>query len=894
MKNTFFVFISVVFSMALHGANSVQTEGLDTTGGRTVEIASGDTLEITGKITGSGLLTTSGSGTLVLSNPENDWTGGITVGQGSRLKVTSQGALGTGKLKISYGSGSAGYVTFAAPGARFENAIEYGRSSSEICFAADTVLAGKISIGNNDSLIYALEGVTAVIEGEVYGSNSRPLIVDNKNASCKGSIIFKGKVGGKQYFTEWYGQASGGRVYLANEENSFAGIYIGTMCYVCSNANVLADTSYVSLNKKASSSGALDLNGYDQTIGYFSKDKAAEYPSGNNSAASVRSETPATLTVKGGGPATMTTCGFALCGKVSLVIDSAVSATNRFLNLIHDTEGDITVNSGCLYLSGANAAFSRIGSLTVAADGAFFCDSSASKPLPDGISLTVESGAQLRLPKGVVLSVSSLTVDGVKKDFGVYTSAEIPALVSGAVLVMPSGEKSLVWTGEGQSEKVSDADNWSSQDVDFGSQIVAAGFAASGNRAVIDRDVYFSALDLTADDFTFAAGGGTMAVFADSIGFAVKEGKPVRKFAFEAPMLLDRNLSVVLPANTEFRLSGDVSSALSLHTISLDASASGASVVLDGIAADGNLTVETAYIDGVGKAKSFMLTPDSVNRINGKLTVADASAQGMYLRPGSELTVAGGINTKNGCLFGGGGRLIVTGRPFVCNLNKECRLSGSTEFEGTPELIFNAAGNTVNLSCDGYGGVIDCRVSGAFAGKTHLKMDARWDGASVLKLNSTTQDWTSIDIKKTKSGSVTVNGGVGACIKVSGSGNSSIMASNGKINVLGEVSILKSGSGTMTISNCTFDTAAEYDVSGGTFALAQKMLHPDSVLRLSGDGVIKLADGISQKFSAVYVDGVKVRPGNYDYASAPALLKAHMAETTGRIRIPGGMYLTVR
>jgi hypothetical protein len=120
------------------------------------------------------------------------------------------------------------------------------------------------------------------------------------------------------------------------------------------------------------------------------------------------------------------------------------------------------------------------------------------------------------------------------------------------------------------------------------------------------------------------------------------------------------------------------------------------------------------------------------------------------------------------------------------------------------------------------------------------------------------------------------------------------MACNGKINVLGEVSILKSGSGTMTISNCTFDTAAEYDVSGGTFALAQKMLHPDSVLRLSGDGVIKLADGISQKFSAVYVDGVKVRPGNYDYASAPALLKGHMAETTGRIRIPGGMYLMVR
>ena len=77
MKNIFFAFILVLATLVLHGASSVQTEGLDTAGGKTIEIASGDTLEITGKITGSGLLTTSGSGTLVLSNPENDWTGGL-------------------------------------------------------------------------------------------------------------------------------------------------------------------------------------------------------------------------------------------------------------------------------------------------------------------------------------------------------------------------------------------------------------------------------------------------------------------------------------------------------------------------------------------------------------------------------------------------------------------------------------------------------------------------------------------------------------------------------------------------------------------------------------------------------------------------------------------------
>ena len=142
MKNIFFAFILVLATLVLHGASSVQMEGLDTTGGKTLEIASGDTLEITGKITGDGLLTTSGTGTLVLSNPENDWTGGLKVGQGGHLTITAQGALGSGKLIISFGSGDPGYVTFAAGVAVFDNDIDYGRSGSEIIFAADTTLRG--------------------------------------------------------------------------------------------------------------------------------------------------------------------------------------------------------------------------------------------------------------------------------------------------------------------------------------------------------------------------------------------------------------------------------------------------------------------------------------------------------------------------------------------------------------------------------------------------------------------------------------------------------------------------------------------------------------------------------------------------------------------------------
>ena len=665
------------------------------------------------------------------------------------------------------------------------------------------------------------------------------------------------------------------------------------MSYVCSNKNVLTENTSISVNKNASASGTFDLNGYDQIIKGFAIDSNVSELNSASTAANVRSEKKATLTLLGNGAGTSMTCNFAVNGMVSLCIDSDIAATNKFLNRIHATEGDIAVKSGCMWLSGANAAFTAVKSLSIAADGAFICDSTALKPLPDGIALTLETGSELRLPEGVVVSVSSLKVDGVEKQLGVYSSTDIPALVSGAIKVLPASEKSLIWTGGGQSENVSDLGNWSSEDVDFASQTIAADFASSGNRAIIDRDVYFSALSLTADNFTFASGGGTMAVMADRIDFAAKDDNPERKFAFGASMKLDRDLSVVLPENTEFCLSGDIS-ALGSKTISLNASAAGASAVLNGIDLDGNLSVRTFAVDDVDTAKSLTLAPGSVNRIKGKFTVADASLQVMYLQSGSELTVEGGINLENGCVFGGGGRLVIVGLPLVCNLKKDCHISGMTRFKGTPEIIFNAVDNTVNLLFNGFGGVIDCRVSNAFAGKTNLRMDARWDGNSVLKLNSTTQDWTYVKIQKTTSGPVTVIGGSGARIRVSGDKDSEISASNAKIAVVGEVSIEKTGTGTMMISNCTFDTSAEYDVSGGTLVLAQGMLHPESVLRLSGDGIISIADGMSQRFSAVFVDGMQIDPGVYSYATAPEGLKAHMAETTGRIRIPGGMFLIVR
>ena len=885
----------VVFHTAFAAAY-VQTDGTNTTGGITITIAAGDTFEISGKVTGSGRVTTSGSGTLILSCGENDWTGGIKVGKGGTLKVTAEGALGANEVILSEDvSGAAGgTIVFDAPSATFANVITVKRSNSTIRFSANTTLTGTVSIGNNDSKMYADAGVYAVIKGQVSNgtSNTRPLIFDN----CKGSIAFEGKITSKVRLTEWQtnGSADGGVAYLCSPNNAFAELIIGSMAYVCSNENVIASTAIISRNPKYdSSTGCFDLNGFDQTIKGLSIGSCSALGSSSNKE-NVRSAEPATLTLKGNGAGTVLTNNFAVMGQVSVVVDSAATATNLFLNRVNGTSGDITVSSGCLRLTGGTAAFTNVASVTVGTDGAFLCDSTAAHPLPDGIALTLAEGAAFALPAAVSVTVSSFTVGGVRKERGIYTSANCPEIRSGSVVVGADGTKSVVWTGAGSDDFVSTGANWSDPELDLGSHDMLATFASGGTRAVIDRDVYFTGLTMNALDFTFAPGGGRMFVLSNNLAFAALEGTPARTNIFDAPMVLSGNLSVATPAKTVVKMACEVSApaGAAAGTINLIASETGSSIRLAGVTIEQNVYVR---LEG-GRSDALLSVANTTNLIKGQLSVANASSQYLILRSGSELVVEGGIDAPNGCLFFGGGYLIVTNSPFVCNnASKTVQISGNTDYGGTPTLVFAVPNNNINLICTGYGGTIDCRVSDAFTGNRNLSMDARWNGTSVLKLHSTTQAWQTVTILKESTGLVRIMGGPGATIRVTGSGASSISATSGKVAVSGELSIIKSGSGTLTISNCSFDSPGTFEVSGGTLALSQGMLDSESVLRLSGSGVISVADGERQKFSAVYVGDTRVSAGTYSYANAPEILKAHMANTTGRIRIPGaGIVVTFR
>lgn len=56
-----------------------------------------------------------------------------------------------------------------------------------------------------------------------------------------------------------------------------------------------------------------------------------------------------------------------------------------------------------------------------------------------------------------------------------------------------------------------------------------------------------------------------------------------------------------------------------------------------------------------------------------------------------------------------------------------------------------------------------------------------------------------------------------------------------------------------------------------------------AALSLADSGVLAVPNGCLVRFLSLSVDGEPVAPGEYTYATAPASLKAHLAETTGAL-----------
>ena len=144
------------------GAGSIESTLTTGSGGSTtVSVASGQSLSLSGGLTGSGTLATAGSGTTVLAGNSTGFTGTVSVGGTGITEVGSTGALGGGTLVQSNGDST---VKFSAGGA-FNNAI----SVYNVAFTANgTSLTGRTTV--NNATFDVANGNTSTISGKITGS----------------------------------------------------------------------------------------------------------------------------------------------------------------------------------------------------------------------------------------------------------------------------------------------------------------------------------------------------------------------------------------------------------------------------------------------------------------------------------------------------------------------------------------------------------------------------------------------------------------------------------------------------------------------------------------------------------------------------------------------------
>ena len=958
--------------------------------GLTIDVASGDVATYTGCLSGTGKLTKTGGGKLVLAGA-NTFSGGVEFAAGI-VQADCAGALGTGKVIVQTGAGG---LYLNAPGATFPNQLQKcDGSTTFIRFMADTTLAGTVRADYNcDPELIVDAGVTATFDGSVYGRpNSFRGFQLN---SIGGTLAFRRKLAIPSLRDGGNGESNlGGIVELWSGENDFAGaggIDFAGLRYVCRGANVLGNAV---LNRSGNRDyrSELDLGGFDQTIRSFTYN-ASNIAWIDAVGGTITSATPATLTVQGSGEDQVGNCNFAVNGNVSMVLDADPSYRLNFLHRINGTTGDISVVSGHFSVGGSGTTFrnvERIGvsrqgrfalestsegalsglkALTVESGGRFSVSSSAAQPFTAGqVAVALQWGAQIELPETMRLEVASFSLGGELQPPGEYTSEKCSEIVSGKIVVPGAVERAATWScASGADCRVSLSDNWISEDpFSIEGTRLNATFAAAGDRAVVDVAVDFASIAMTVPSFTFdGAEGGRMTVGKGGISVVPSEGAETRLFAFDAPLGFTADQTFEIPGNAAFafsRLDGTDKVALTkagsgrlelrgTNVISGRLNVGGGDCVMSGLVTTpsgivsvdpastvpmdeamdfsardaksvvlAGVTIDKPFFfasrDGVYHALTFAL--GATNEFRSVLANANYSSQGFWMERDSVLITSGGVQQVAPWYIMGHGTWIVREKPirwYSSNMNKWLTLDSTEAAKDSPQrlrLVLETTGNLHNFDVRDYGATIDCRVDNAFAAGARLKMDARWNGYSRLLLHSTTQRFDQVDIRFSglpsdyAYGRCEVCGEAGAALGVCGSADSLVDAP-----IVGDVSILKSGTGTLTMTNRVFASTGGIHVSGGKMVFkanaswlggknvavcgsgrlelpATAVFGEETCLTLADDGVLAIAPGTTFRVREAWVDGNRLSSGRYAYATAPESLRRHLASGSGELVVRSG------
>jgi autotransporter-associated beta strand protein len=200
-------------------ANAVNTGSSNTYTMAFTPGAAGNSMTVTGLISGSGIAKVSGGGDLYLNNSENTYTGGTEVGTG-RIFVGSDGALGATTGAVNFGTMTNSLLAVTSD-------VSFNASRNFTMSAAG--YTANIDTGNNNVTI---NGVIAPISGVTGGLLAKlgtgALTLGGNNTYSGGTIVSAGTLIGTTASLQGAITNNAAVIFNQSSEGSYAGVMSGT------------------------------------------------------------------------------------------------------------------------------------------------------------------------------------------------------------------------------------------------------------------------------------------------------------------------------------------------------------------------------------------------------------------------------------------------------------------------------------------------------------------------------------------------------------------------------------------------------------------------------------------------------------------------------------------
>ena len=601
-------------------------------------------------------------------------------------------------------------------------------------------------------------------------------------------------------------------------------------------------------------------------------------------------------------------------------------------------------------------SFPALTSLTIEDGGKVRFSETSPDPFSAGfqLALDLKGDAELTLPPNVTVNCAWLTVDGQPLEARTYTTPcdEIPQIKSVATVI--AVQKVLEphvanWTGAAETDNwMSTLGNWLvdgavPQTLDLQYYSVAADIGSAGSEMAPDGTVNVASVKVSRafdqPPFVIGATGETLTV--DGKMTLTNCAQVILRGTIASPRHVDqgdpeKNGLWTLYVRPHEWPSSRLPSDLPEGTVRGQSDRT-LPLVLDGA------TVEKPvyYVSGESAGSQlFYALPGTTNVLKGK--VAWGTSWG-YLDIGENavLEFAGGVAADTRALM----QLSTSGTLKISETPVEFG-SGLTLSKGllvldAPECKFVETTTAVGglYATSGNAASIEFLRSGCFTSDGCQQLSFGGSaGAKTVEFHATTQRVSRLKGMSTQSKSV-LHGDEGSMLEICGGCRSlaaskvgAVVCMTNLMQVTGGLGFHYLGSGksgiagqvpdgwddAFVLTGKDFESTGGLEVDAGTLELTDTATWRNgtnlvargtgtlkigksetfgrrATLRFEGDGKLYIPDGARQRVAECLVDGAGVPVGTYTHATAPDVLKPHLAETTGELQVVGrGLLLIVR